>query len=293
MILTQHILKCFGSIFPRKNLVTLFAHDGYSLERNSKRETQKFANEKFPFSNVEMGLNVPLTEASIDLMTRRKLILPPSFLFLTLILSLQTAKAGDLAVVERWLATNANTQSLKVDFVQSKALKALKKPLSQEGTLWLDYRTNQFRWQLGSPAKTIVVSQGQEKIAVMRTPLKRVEFRESGGTSKSAPGLSTLSRGFPKNLADFQKEYRILKINPIETSYEIITQPLGADAEGVSRFRFVIDKQRYLLKGIVIDLKDGSTVTTTFQKVDRNPVIQANVFRPDLSGYTQTKFRQG
>ena len=71
-----------------------------------------------------------------------------------------------------------------------------------------------------------------------------------------------------------------------------MTQPLGPDREGVSRFRFVVDQKRYLLKGLVIDLVDGSTVTTTFQRVDRNSTFPQAIFNPDMTGYKETKFRQ-
>lgn len=213
----------------------------------------------------------------------------PIFLF---VLSFSLASAADLSIVQRWLDTNANTKSLKVDFIQSRALKTVKNPLVQEGTLWMNYPTNQFRWQLGAPAKTIVVSQQDDQIAVLRTPLKRVEFRQAGQSS-SAPGLSSLTKGFPKTMAEFEKRYRVLSTAKKGNAYEIVTQPIGPDSEGVSRFRFVLDPQRFLLKGMVIDLKDGSMVTTTFQRVNRNEPIQAQVFRPDLTGYKQTKFRQG
>lgn len=202
------------------------------------------------------------------------------------------AAAEDLSVVENWLKSNADVRSLKVDFTQNRALKTLKSPLSQEGTLWLDYQNRLFRWQLGSPAKTIVVSQGNQ-IVIIRTPLKRVEFRETGGDgpSSGSPGLSSLAKGFPRSVEEFQERYQILSITPVGNAFEIATLPLGPDGEGVSRFCFVVDQQRFLLKGLVIDLKDGSSVTTTFQKVELNPVIDPSLFAPDLTGYQQTRFR--
>lgn len=203
-----------------------------------------------------------------------------------------SAYSADLRIVEHWLRTNSDTRTLKVDFVQSRDLKTIKKPLVQSGALWLDYSSDQFRWQLGNPVRTIVVSQG-ERVAVMRTPLKRIEYREGGGSSGNAPGLSGLSRGFPKTLAQFQERYRILDIVTRETSYEIVTQPLGSDGEGISRFGFVIDRNRFLLKGLVIQLKDGSMITTSFQRVERNQPIGQDVFRPDVSGYQETTFKQG
>lgn len=213
------------------------------------------------------------------------------FTAITLISASQSWSA-DLSVVEKWLATNADTRSLRVEFVQSRSLKAIKNPLTQHGTLWLDYGTNQFRWQLGDPPKTIVVSRG-DKIAVMRTPLKRVEYRDPGQSSGSSSGFAGMTKGFPKNLTDFQKRYRILDITRQGNSYEILTQPLGPDGQGVSRFGFVIDQERFLLKGLVIALKDGSSITTTFQRINRNLKIDPKTFRPDLSGYRETKFKAG
>ncbi len=205
----------------------------------------------------------------------------------------ESAPARDLSVVERWLATNADTQSLHVEFTQSRSLRAIKSPLVQHGTLWMDYLTGQFRWQLGEPAKTIVVSHGEDQIAVMRTPLKRVEYRQIGKGSSAVPGMASLAVGFPKTLADFEKKYRILEIARKGAAYDIVTAPLDASSDGVHRFRFVVDAERFLLKGLVLDLKDGSSVTTTFQRVHRNAAINAAVFEPDLSGYRETTFRQG
>jgi len=200
--------------------------------------------------------------------------------------------APDLQIVGKWLQSNANTKSLKVEFTQSRSLKAIKSPLSQSGILWLDYGTGRFRWQLGDPPKTIVVSLG-DKIAVMRTPLKRVEYREPGQASANNSGFSGLTGGFPKTMDEFQKKYRTLETVAVDNAYEIVTQPLGPESEGVSQFTFVVDKERFLLKGLVIELKDGSTITTSFQRVERNIEIAPDLFAPDLSGYTETKFTQG
>lgn len=220
-------------------------------------------------------------------MTFRNLLI-----FSILAFTVSSATGADLSVVERWLQTNQGTKSLKVDFVQSRSLKALKSPIDQTGTLWLDYQTNQFRWQLGDPAKTIVVSQGK-KIVVMRTPLKRVEYRDAGQSSGSSSGLSGLTKGFPRTMTEFQQRYRVLKIVEKGNAWEIATRPLGPDGEGVSQFNFIIDRERYLLKGLIIDLKDGSSITTTFRRINRNPKIAAEIFRPDLTGYRETKFKQG
>ncbi len=220
-------------------------------------------------------------------MTRRSVLL-----VLSVLPAFASGSPTDLGIVERWLSTNADTRSLRIDFVQSRSLRAIKNPLAQPGTLWLDYESQNFRWQIGDPARTIVVSRG-DQIAIMRTLLKKVEYRDTGsGSSTNAGGLSSLANGFPRNLEEFQRRYQILDIAAKGNSFEIITRPLGPEGEGVHQFGFVIDRDRFLLKGLVIDLTDGSTITTTFKRIAHNAPIDDDLFTPDLSDYRETRFRE-
>jgi hypothetical protein len=76
--------------------------------------------------------------------------------------------------------------------------------------------------------------------------------------------MAALANGFPRNLADFQRKYRVIEIRPQSNTHRIVTRPLGASGKGVSNFTFVVDASHYRLLGIEIDLEDGSGVGTAY-----------------------------
>lgn len=197
------------------------------------------------------------------------------------------SNAPDMEIVERWLNTNSEAGALKIDFTQTRTMRSVKIPVRQSGTLWLDYSGNQFRWQTGDPAQTIVVSLGKN-ILIIRTPMKKFEVRPAG--SGGAPGMAALANGFPRSLPEFRQKYRVLEIRPQENTQRIIARPLGEGGRGVNAFTFVVDATHYRLLGIEIDLEDGSSVHTVFNRVQPNPSMPAGLFKPDVTGYTETKF---
>jgi outer membrane lipoprotein-sorting protein len=197
------------------------------------------------------------------------------------------SKAPDLGVVQRWLATNSGVGSLQIDFTQTRRMRSVKLPVRQEGTLWLDYGSHRFRWQTGDPAQTIVVSQGKN-ILIMRAPMKRYEIWPAG--SGGAPGMAALANGFPRTLEEFQQRYRVLEVRPEANTERIVTCPLGAGGRGVETFTFVVDRSHHRLLGIEIDLEDGSSVDTVFNRVLTNVAMAGDLFKPSLDGYHEAKF---
>lgn len=208
----------------------------------------------------------------------------PSFFMLSL-----SAQSGspNMNVVRSWLATNSGVSALKIDFMQTRTMRSLKVPVRQQGQLWLDYRNDRFRWQTGEPAQTIVVSLGS-KILILRTPMKKYEVRPAG--SGGAPGMAALANGFPRSLPEFERKYRVMEIRQQANTQRIKARPLGESGRGVASFTFVVDASTYRLLGIEIDLEDGSAVHTVFNRVQTNPSMPAGLFKPDLGGYTETKF---
>jgi outer membrane lipoprotein-sorting protein len=217
--------------------------------------------------------------------SRLCLLLSLSLLASTAATKAQTAP--NMEVVERWLGSNSGVNSLKIDFTQTRTMRSLKVPVRQQGTLWMDYGNDRFRWQTGDPAQTIVVSRGRN-ILIVRTPMKRYEVRPAG--SGGAPGMAALANGFPRNLADFQRKYRVIEITPRSNTHRIVARPLGASGKGVTNFTFVVDASHYRLLGIEIDLEDGSGVDTVFSRVQTNEGMPSSLFKPDLTGYEETKF---
>jgi len=215
------------------------------------------------------------------------------FLILSVFVIFDVLPAGvqssepNMEIVQRWLAANSGVNALKIDFTQTRTMRSVKIPVRQDGTLWLDYGGDQFRWQTGDPAQTIVVSLGKN-ILIVRTPMKKFEVRPAG--SGGAPGMAALANGFPRTLTEFKQKYRVLETRPQGNTQRIITRPLGEGGRGVSTLTFVIDSTHFRLLGIEIDLEDGSSVQTVFNQVQTNPPLPAGLFKPDVEGYTETKF---
>ena len=194
----------------------------------------------------------------------------------------------NLEIVKRWLSTNSGISSIRIDFTQTRKMRSLKVPIRQDGSLWLDYSgSRNFRWQTGNPPQTIVVGNGKQ-IVILRTPMKKYEVRASG--ADAAPGMSALAKGFPRTLEDFNAKYRVLEIVPHENTFRIVARPLGPAGRGVDTFTFVVERDRYRLLGIELDLQDGSSIDTVFNQVNPNVALPADLFRPDLTGYKETKF---
>ncbi|MDF1740177.1 MAG: outer membrane lipoprotein carrier protein LolA [Verrucomicrobiales bacterium] len=195
--------------------------------------------------------------------------------------------ADNLDIVKRWLATNSGVKSLQIDFTQTRTMRSLKVPIRQTGTLWLDHSHSRFRWQVGDPPQTIVVKPHRDLI-IIRTPMKKYEKRSPG--TGDTPAMAALAKGFPRTLEEFQRKYRVLQVEPRDNTYRIVAAPLGADARGVQSFTYVVESRHFRLVGIEIDLKDGSSVETVFNKVVPNAPVPLSLFQPSLEGYRETTF---
>jgi len=197
-------------------------------------------------------------------------------------------QSADLSVVEKWMATNTQVSSVKIDFTQKRTMRSLKVPISQSGTLWMDYGKDRFRWETGEPAQTIVTKQGGN-LLIVRTPGKKFEHRPfgSGGDNQ---GMSVMAGGFPRSMSEFTRKYRVLSTEKRDNTFRIATQPLGSAGKGVSQFTFVVQASEYRLVGMEIELKDGSSINTVFNRVELNVSVPGSLFSPDLTGYKETKF---
>jgi len=79
---------------------------------------------------------------------------------LCLVFLLSTARGDELGeFVQKWAEREAALGSVRVAFTQEVKNPALREPVSTPGVMWrLD--GNDFRWELGVPARTILVRQG-------------------------------------------------------------------------------------------------------------------------------------
>lgn len=211
-----------------------------------------------------------------------------SLLVACLTFSSLSSDAADMSVVQRWMSTNSGVRSIQIDFTQTRTMKSIKVPIRQTGTLWLNYGTDQFRWQVGSPPQTIV-TKFRGNLFIIRTPMKKYE-RRSAGSGDVPHGLMAMATGFPRSTSEFQRKYAVQSIATEGSVYRIVTQPKGQAGRGVKNFVFMVGRDDYRLRGMEIFLSDGSFVKTAFNRVIPNVGIPANLFTPDLTGYKETKF---
>src|SRR4051794_29316403 len=79
----------------------------------------------------------------------------------------------DLTPIKKWIARQDEFRSVTADLTQTRALRALRSPLSSPGHLWF-VAPDTFRWELGDPVKTIVLRKGNS-FDVITPAKKRVE----------------------------------------------------------------------------------------------------------------------
>lgn len=197
------------------------------------------------------------------------------------------AKDESPDVVARWLAANAEANSLRVEFSQTKRLASLQNSIRHRGVLWLNRSEDQFRWQVGDPPETIVTRNGEE-LLIARPKDKKFERRPARGESSS--GLAFLLRGFPRTQSEFDRRYRTLNVTKRDETWRIVTQPLDRGARGVRTFTFTIDAKSYRLRGLDLTLRDGSSQQILFTQVAVNPKLAPDLFEVDTTGYQATKF---
>jgi len=189
------------------------------------------------------------------------------------------------------MATNTGLRSLHIEFTQTRRMRSLKIPIHQAGALWLDYSTNRFRWQTGSPPETIVVRRGP-RLFIIRPAAQKYEIRPFDGSGGGASGMTALAGGFPRSLEEFRQKYSVQSIRRHQAIHRIVTKPRGAAGRGVDTFTFVVGADDYRLRGMEIALEDGSSVETVFQRVVPNASMGEKIFAPPLGGFHETNFRR-
>src|SRR5690349_12057324 len=97
--------------------------------------------------------------------TTMKKISLPCLAALFALLPGQRAFAETNSLVATWLAKQKDLQTWSADFVQTRTLKSLTKPLTSKGHVWFA-TPNRFRWELGSPPQTIAVRAEKEMLVI-------------------------------------------------------------------------------------------------------------------------------
>lgn len=206
------------------------------------------------------------------------------------------AHAADTnAVLNSWFASQTNLQTWSADFTQTRTLKTLTQPLVAVGRISFA-APNQFRWELGQPARTIALRQAEE-MWVIYPRLKRAERYPMGNSS---PGewrdmLSLLDAGFPRDRAAFDARFRILSLTETDGAWLLALQPVSAFAQKMMKeIRVGMATNDFALTSNELIFIDGSSMRNDFTNALSNPMLSKDVFfwKPE-AGYKITEPMSG
>jgi|SRR5579862_8968378 len=195
-----------------------------------------------------------------------------------------SVSAVDLSpAVASWLAAQTNVHSWSADFVQTRSLKSLTKPLTATGHVWFE-APNHFRWELGNPTQTIAV-RGANELEVIYPRFKRVErFPLSGdqaGPWKDA--LALLEAGFPRSAAELESQYNILEQTVEGSLVRLILQPKSAAARRMMpKIEIEFDPKDSTLKATELQIADGSVMRNEFGSPTLNPAVDPELLSPKI-----------
>ena len=203
--------------------------------------------------------------------------------------------SGDPAhdVVERWLAGQAEIRSLTADFTQERRLREGKRPIVSEGKFSFA-APGSFRWQMGVPAVTVAVQKKDGDLVVANIKRKRAtvfphEVLEQEG---DAMGFSFIEAGFPKTMAEFEKDFEVQKLESDAGIHRVtVTMKDARTSIGLRKMEFHIAEDSYELRGFYLRFRDSSSITMRFKGVQKNPGVGEEAFKVDLAGY-ETKVHQ-
>ena len=192
--------------------------------------------------------------------------------------------ANTNAVLNGWLAAQTNLHTWTADFTQTRMLKTLTQPLVATGHIWFA-TPNRFRWELGSPAKTIAVRNADEMF-VIYPRLKRAEKYPLSGSASGEwrDMLSLLDAGFPRNRVDLDSRFHVLSLMEANGSWQLTLQPKSAFARKIiNEIRVGLATNTFELTSTELVFVDGSRMRNDFTNSVLNPAFDEKIFdwKPD------------
>jgi outer membrane lipoprotein-sorting protein len=196
------------------------------------------------------------------------------------------AAAMDMSPVKRWIARQNDFHSVTADFTQTRALKALRGPLENVGHLWFK-APDSFRWELGNPAKLIVLRKG-ESIYLIQPAKKRAERSAVSAMNEKAGamGLGMMNIPFARDFASFQKQYETLAVSTEGTRCHLEMLPRDPRAHKMlTVLKLDFNTGNGHLLAFEMATRDGSAMRNEFTNVQINAKINSSVFDFDFTGY--------
>lgn len=187
-----------------------------------------------------------------------------------------------------WLSRSRDFQSLEIDFTQERQLKALRRPLSRQGKLWLT-QSGQLRWQIDEPAALLLVRNGKDA-PLYWIDLKKQTWKELNTPDDSTQGntqaLQFMMQSQTASIETFESAFTLkaaqsLPENPGHWRIELDLKDRRA-ALAVKDVYFHIEPATGALHLMEFQLRDGSLLRTRVTRAAKNPTLLKDLFTPKL-----------
>ena len=199
---------------------------------------------------------------------------------LGIVSALQNARANETnSVLDAWFAAQKNVHTWSADFVQTRALKTLTQPLVAKGRIFFA-APNDFRWELGQPAKTIALRHGDEMF-VIYPRLKRAERYPLGAGTPTQwrDTMSLLQAGFPRDRKEFDAQFHILSLVETNGAWQLSLQPKSVFARRIMpELRIGLATNDFSLASTELVFVDGSRMRNDFTNAVLNLTLDKKLF---------------
>jgi len=183
-------------------------------------------------------------------------------------------------VLNAWFAAQTKVHTWSADFTQTRTIKTLTQPLVTQGHIAFS-APNEFRWELGRPARTIAVRSGDEMFVVYPL-LKRAEHYSLGESTPKQlrDTMSLLQAGFPRDRAEFEGQFQILSLTQTNGGWLFALQPKSVFArQMMPELRIGVATNDFSLGSTELVFVDGSTMRSDFTSAVLNPPLAEKLFQ--------------
>jgi outer membrane lipoprotein-sorting protein len=187
--------------------------------------------------------------------------------------------ANTNSVLDAWFAAQKNLQTWSADFVQTRVLQTLMQPLVTTGHVWFAM-PNQFRWELGRPARSIAVRYDDEMLVIYPL-LKRAERYPMGANAPREwrDAMSLLQAGFPHNRMEFESQFQLLSLVETNGLWQFTLQPKSRFArQMMTELCITLATNNFSLAATELVFVDGSRMRNDFTNAVLNPSLDEKLF---------------
>ncbi len=213
-------------------------------------------------------------------------LLPLLLMAVYLLMPNMVSAAVDKVPLEKWLKSQKDYNSVYAEFVQTRKLATLRKPLVNKGKMWAK-RPDMFLWKMGNPAAVTVLRKNDNYLYLDK---EKNEAIQMGADSRYARQFELMTGDMGVDLADFEKRFSIKETKVVNGVYHATFAPVKRQfRKRVPWLILSVDVKTNRTAGFEIHLEDKTVISTQFTKYSLNVAIPDTQFKADTTGYKVKK----